>query len=183
MGWPLLACSILATMIILERVVFILTTSFNNGQLLKNISTILWSHKNQPRNLRDEIVTLELGKAKAPYDRGLLMLRLIAALAPLCGLLGTILGIIEAFRVIAVTTNPVTPNMIADGLWEALLTTAIGLMIALPAVIASSFLSAWRNKILGNTLSSLNAQSLKFDLEYFETRSSENSTSPNRIAS
>ncbi|OUR75413.1 hypothetical protein A9Q83_18530 [Alphaproteobacteria bacterium 46_93_T64] len=183
MGWPLLGCSILATMIILERVAFILTTSFNNGQLLKDISAILWSHKHQPRNLRDEIVTLELGKARAPYDRGLVMLRLIAALAPLCGLLGTILGIIEAFRVIAVTTNPVTPNMIADGLWEALLTTAIGLMIALPAVIVSSFLTAWRNKVLGSTLSSLNAQSINFDLEYFENNNLENIRSPNRVAS
>lgn len=183
MGWPLLGCSILATVIFFERMVFVLTTSINHGQLLKTLSAILLSHKNQPRNLRDEVVTLELGKARAPYDRGLNILRLIAALAPLCGLLGTILGIIDAFRVIAITTNPVTPNMIADGLWEALLTTAIGLMIALPAVIAVSFLSAWRNRVLGNILSSLNALSLNFDLNYFKNSTGDNITQTNRVAS
>ena len=183
MGWPLLGCSILATVILFERMVFVLTISINHGQLLKTLSAILLSHKNHPRKLRDEIITLELGKARAPYDRGLVMLRLIAALAPLCGLLGTILGIIDAFRVIAITTNPVTPNMIADGLWEALLTTAIGLMIALPAVIAASFLIAWRNRILGNILSSLNALSVNFDLAYLDNNTSVNRAQTNRIAS
>lgn len=56
----------------------------------------------------------------------------IAHLAPLIGLLGTIFGMIEAFQQIEQAGKHVSPALLAGGIWEALLTTAFGLVVAIP---------------------------------------------------
>ncbi|MBL4906116.1 MAG: MotA/TolQ/ExbB proton channel family protein [Sneathiella sp.] len=165
MGLPLVACSVLATMVCLERLIFFLFVDFNGRKLTQKGLQILRLHKHKDKALREEIVAVAMEEAKRPFGRGLSLLRLIAAISPILGLLGTILGIIDAFRVIAASTNPVTPNMIADGLWEALLTTAFGLMIALPTLILASGFIAWRGIILERTSTRLNAFSLEIDLD------------------
>jgi len=66
-------------------------------------------------------------------------LEVIAALAPLLGLLGTVLGMIEAFRRLEEAGRQVDPAILSGGIWEALLTTAVGLAVAIPAVIASTW--------------------------------------------
>ena len=63
-------------------------------------------------------------------------LDLIATLAPLLGLLGTVLGMIEAFRALETAGGQADPAVLAGGIWEALLTTAAGLAIAIPAAAA-----------------------------------------------
>lgn len=63
-------------------------------------------------------------------------LELIGTLAPLVGLLGTVLGMIEAFQALQAAGDRVEPSILSGGIWQALLTTAAGLMIAIPAVIA-----------------------------------------------
>jgi biopolymer transport protein ExbB len=67
------------------------------------------------------------------YTRGL---DVIATLAPLLGLLGTVLGMIEAFRELEAAGGRADPGLLAGGIWEALLTTAVGLAIAIPAAAA-----------------------------------------------
>jgi biopolymer transport protein ExbB len=67
------------------------------------------------------------------YTRGL---DVIATLAPLLGLLGTVLGMIEAFRGLEAAGGRADPGLLAGGIWEALLTTAAGLAIAIPAAAA-----------------------------------------------
>ena len=64
------------------------------------------------------------------YTRGL---DVVATLAPLLGLLGTVLGMIEAFRELEAAGGRADPGLLAGGIWEALLTTAAGLTIAIPA--------------------------------------------------
>lgn len=67
--------------------------------------------------------------------RGLLRpLEVIATLAPLLGLFGTVLGMIEAFRRMEAAGSRVDPSVLSGGIWEALLTTAVGLVVAIPAV-------------------------------------------------
>ena len=59
----------------------------------------------------------------------------MAALAPLLGLLGTVIGMIRAFMVIEGQGTSVSPVLLAGGIWEALLTTAAGLTVAIPCLL------------------------------------------------
>lgn len=67
-------------------------------------------------------------------------LDLIAHLAPLVGLLGTVLGMIDAFQALQAAGDRVQPAVLSGGIWQALITTAAGLLIAIPAVIAVGYL-------------------------------------------
>ncbi len=67
-------------------------------------------------------------------------LEVIGALAPLLGLLGTVMGMITAFQELASAGAQVDPSMLSGGIWEALLTTAVGLIVAIPAVIALNWM-------------------------------------------
>jgi len=67
-------------------------------------------------------------------------LEVIATLAPLLGLFGTVLGMIEAFRQLEEAGNQVNPAILSGGIWEALLTTAVGLAVAIPTVALLNFL-------------------------------------------
>jgi biopolymer transport protein ExbB len=64
----------------------------------------------------------------------------IGNIAPLLGLLGTILGMIKAFMVIQQMGGKVNAAVLAGGIWEAMLTTALGLAVALPTMVAHSYL-------------------------------------------
>lgn len=67
-------------------------------------------------------------------------LEVIGALAPLLGLFGTVLGMIEAFRRLSEAGTRVDPAILSNGIWEALLTTAVGLALAIPVVGILSWL-------------------------------------------
>ncbi|WP_353402745.1 MotA/TolQ/ExbB proton channel family protein, partial [Pseudophaeobacter arcticus] len=69
----------------------------------------------------------------AVLRRGLRPLELIATIAPLVGLLGTVLGMIGAFQALQDSGNGADPSVLAGGIWEALLTTAAGMAVAIPA--------------------------------------------------
>ena len=60
----------------------------------------------------------------------------------LLGLLGTVLGMIRAFRDLSLAQGAANASLLADGIWEALVTTAAGLIVAIPAAIAASLLGA-----------------------------------------
>jgi len=63
-----------------------------------------------------------------------------AAVAPLLGLRGTVLGMVEACQSLEAAGNRVNPAILSGGIWEALLTTAAGLIVAIPAVAAHNWL-------------------------------------------
>ncbi|MEZ5911273.1 MAG: MotA/TolQ/ExbB proton channel family protein [Paracoccaceae bacterium] len=75
---------------------------------------------------------------------GLRPLELIAAIAPLLGLLGTVLGMIEAFQTLQQSGSRADPALLAGGIWEALLTTAAGMAVAIPVSMAL----AWFESVL-----------------------------------
>ncbi len=66
----------------------------------------------------------------------------VGNIAPLLGLLGTIIGMIKAFMVIQEMGGKVNAAVLAGGIWEAMLTTALGLAVALPTMVAHSYLVA-----------------------------------------
>ncbi|MCI2399228.1 MotA/TolQ/ExbB proton channel family protein [Aliiroseovarius subalbicans] len=75
----------------------------------------------------------------ADMRQGLRALELIATIAPLIGLLGTVLGMIEAFQSLQDSGAGADPAVLAGGIWQALLTTAAGMAVAIPAAMALSW--------------------------------------------
>ncbi len=87
----------------------------------------------------------EVGRVEVSYlSRFVEVMGTIAAVAPLIGLLGTVVGMIDVFRSVVadagVTPGPVNPASLASGIWTALLTTAAGLSVAIPVYIGYRFL-------------------------------------------
>ncbi len=75
---------------------------------------------------------------------GLRLIELIVSIAPLVGLLGTVLGMIDAFQALQDSGNQADPSALAGGIWQALLTTAAGMGVAIPA----SILLSWFDSIV-----------------------------------
>ena len=69
------------------------------------------------------------------------VLELIAMISPLLGLLGTVLGMIESFQQLESAEGAANASVLAGGIWQALLTTAVGLVVAIPAAVGASLLS------------------------------------------
>jgi len=86
----------------------------------------------------------DAGNQEVPrLEKYIKILATIAHIAPLLGLLGTVAGMAKAFQVIqmkAVMLNPVNTADLAGGIWQALLTTAAGLIVAIPAIVAYHYL-------------------------------------------
>ena len=74
---------------------------------------------------------------------------LIGALAPMFGLLGTVDGMVGAFMVIAKSATPPKPSELAIGISQALITTLIGLWLAIPAIACFSLFKNWLQKLNG----------------------------------
>ncbi len=72
-------------------------------------------------------------------DAYLRPLEVIATIAPLLGLFGTVLGMIEAFQAMEAAGTNVNPAILSGGIWQALLTTAIGLAVAIPVSMVHSY--------------------------------------------
>ncbi len=89
--------------------------------------------------LREEIEQFASDRLEA-LRGNLRLLEAIAALAPLLGLFGTVLGMIAAFQDMQGAGTRVSPDILAGGIWTALLTTAVGLAVAMPAVAIVTFL-------------------------------------------
>ncbi|MFP4080838.1 MAG: MotA/TolQ/ExbB proton channel family protein [Ectothiorhodospira sp.] len=70
-------------------------------------------------------------------------LEVIGSLAPLLGLLGTVLGMISAFQALEAAGSPVDPVILSGGIWVALSTTAVGLAVAIPVVAVLNALERW----------------------------------------
>ena len=102
------------------------------------------------KNYSDEMVREECMRlaSKELYEarRGLRIIDLIITIAPLVGLLGTVLGMIEAFQALQDSGAQADPSALAGGIWEALLTTAAGMGIAIPA----SILLSWYDSVISN---------------------------------
>ena len=91
------------------------------------------------QGLSEEHITIIGTKQVMKVEKGLSWLELIATITPLMGLTGTVTGMIKAFQVIATSTH-VNPAMLASGIWEALITTAAGLLVAIPIHVGHHYL-------------------------------------------
>lgn len=96
-------------------------------------------HENDQAALREEIER-RAGCLLAALRSHLRGLEVIASLSPLLGLLGTVIGMIEAFRALEAAGSRVDPAVLSGGIWVALLTTAAGLSVAIPTLVALTWL-------------------------------------------
>ncbi len=178
MAWPLIIASCLGLAMVLERLItYAALPSLNkkglrilfqevrkykhcsNGQerLCENLCkskgirrgiAVLLSHSTSTKDMREEVAGLWLLEQKRALQNWLKPLMLIGILSPMFGLLGTVLGLINMFQGIAASGGPVTPDVLAGGLWEAMYTTAFGLFVAIPALAGAHGLGLWANHYL-----------------------------------
>ncbi len=158
---PLLIESIVALYIIFERTVYFVYTlprhklkllnvckeeaidkqtdesHFNNNDVL--VAAIVTAKADKILHLEGLYLALDRHLEYARHN--LTALNVVVQTAPLFGLLGTVTGMIQAFLKIQNLHGQVNPSDLAGGIWEALITTAVGLTIAIPALIAYIFIS------------------------------------------
>jgi biopolymer transport protein ExbB len=96
----------------------------------------------QDRETLETVVVHSTDEEVRELSRYVQVLATIGNIAPLLGLLGTVLGMIKAFMVIQQMGGKVNAAVLAGGIWEAMLTTALGLTVALPTMVAHSYLVA-----------------------------------------
>ena len=163
---PILLCSVLVLAIFCERLIrFSLLRSRGAGLAEKVIAALRSGSEADARRIADESRSpmghvLSRGIAYRDQDRETLetvmvhatdeevrnlsrylqALATIGNIAPLLGLLGTVIGMIKAFMVIQQMGGKVNAAVLAGGIWEAMLTTALGLAVALPTMVIHSYL-------------------------------------------
>ncbi len=116
-----------------------LLLSQNNSSSMAAVAAAVLAHAQAGRAAMKEAAQ-EVGRREATsLERFLGVIGTVAAIAPLLGLLGTVTGMIRVFQ--DVTSQGVgNPADLASGIWEALITTAYGLMVAIPALVAYRYL-------------------------------------------
>lgn len=142
--YPILLCSLIGLTILINKF-------FQYKKILKSIGRPLKEIlKDEPEILVPLLKGIENGcngqelsvigtKQVREIEKGLSWLGLIATITPLLGLTGTVTGMIKAFMVISNATS-INPSMLAAGIWEALITTAAGLLVAIPIHIGHHYL-------------------------------------------
>ncbi len=165
---PILLCSVLALAIFIERIINFASMRRKGSGLAEKTARFLEQGDekqaleavngsdspmgnvlSQAMRVKDydrETIETVIVNATEQEIRGLSTylqaLATIGNIAPLLGLLGTVIGMIKAFMVIQQMGGKVNAAVLAGGIWEAMLTTALGLAVALPTIVAHSYLLA-----------------------------------------
>lgn len=172
--WIILLCSVVVVGVFFERLFYLHRVSIRVGEFLEGISLLLQrghraealqecmitrgpvarvlqaalQHADSNHASLKEIIT-DAGLLELPnLERNLSLLSMFAYLTPLVGLLGTVLGLLDAFLAISAHSGYATTAEIAKGVFESLLTTAAGLAVAIPAFLAYSYLSSRVNDLI-----------------------------------
>jgi biopolymer transport protein ExbB len=163
---PILFCSVLALAIFLERLIRFARVRIRGLGLVEKVAQYVRDNENtkafelaigskspmghvlahaievidQDRETLETVIVHSTEEKVRELSRYLQALATIGSIAPLLGLLGTVIGMIKAFMVIQQMGGKVNAAVLAGGIWEAMLTTALGLAVALPTIVAHSFL-------------------------------------------
>ncbi len=106
------------------------------------------SARDEDRETLESVMQEAILREMPRVERGLSVLAVLGAVAPLLGLLGTVTGMIETFRVITLYGTG-DPRLMSAGISEALVTTELGLAVAIPIMLFHTFLSRRANAIIG----------------------------------
>ena len=162
--WPLLACSVLIIAFSIERAWFLQkrlicpeglsnqvknlidSNSLDDKQAtelarLSSLGFLLINclkYKKLPRENLESKIEEKAAEVHYSLERNLTMLGTIATISPLLGLLGTVVGMITAFTGLTETSGA-NPDLLAAGISQALITTAFGLLIAVPGLVLHKY--------------------------------------------
>ena len=163
--YPIFLASVIACAIIIERLIFFKKCKEDPEEIFKAIKDLAESDKKigfndlkkskegpisrilevglkahkEPRWKLEEKLTVHGQEEIRGLRKNLRGLEVIATISPLMGLLGTVIGMVKAFNKVAQYKGQVDPSLLAGGIWEALLTTAAGLALAIPVVIMLNY--------------------------------------------
>lgn len=185
MSWPLILCSVITLALWLERTTALLWVSLRGEQAKKKLQqtggsyatvndaqsqslilrgcSLLVKHQHSDKATREDLAGIWLQQQRRKLHSGLRVLTLVGVISPLLGLLGTVLGLIEMFKSIGLSSDPVTPALLADGLGLAMSTTAAGLLIALPAIAGAQLFGLWADRLLDKLTDELNHCNLQLE--------------------
>jgi biopolymer transport protein ExbB len=165
--YPILLCSVLALAIFFERVWTLFRLGRGTIAMVREVESLVRKNRieeavivcqrtgtplarilvsalrsaGRPREQIKTIVEEVGGREAAPLERYLGLLGTIATISPLLGLLGTVLGMIEAFTIISAQGGG-TPATLGGGISKALITTAAGLTVAIPTILLHKYLTS-----------------------------------------
>ena len=108
--------------------------------LIGIIAAVVGTHATHSNDIRAEVAYL-FHRNFERINRDITWIKLISVIAPLLGLMGTMLGMISVFRELAAGQGGANATVLANGIWEALITTIMGLSIAIPTLVAFYCLS------------------------------------------
>lgn len=172
--WPILLCSIIAVGIIIDRYIVLRRSKINipafmvriRGYIKKRDISGAVSYCMEEKSPVANIVRKGLKKYRLGHERvkeaienagrqeisklekGLTILASIAGIAPLLGFLGTVTGMISAFITIEDLQGAANPSDLAGGIWEALVTTAFGLMVGIPALAFYNYFLSYVKRLV-----------------------------------
>ncbi len=174
--WPILLCSILGVAVIIDRYIVLRKAKINvpafmvriRGMIKKKDISGAISYCMEEKSPAANIIRKGLTKYKLGHERvkeaienagiqevsklekGLSILATIAGIAPLLGFLGTVTGMISAFMTIQDLAGAANPSDLAGGIWEALMTTAFGLIVGIPALAFYNYFLHAVKKLVGD---------------------------------
>jgi len=175
--WPILAIAVLALVLVLERVFYLNRVHGNTDRIMAtmnrmaangewdgcdelvrkyeprgwpvvNIMAAGLASRHEDRETQENILQEAILREAPRLERFLAVLGILGAIAPLLGLLGTVTGMISTFRVITLYGTG-DPKMMSGGISEALITTELGLAVAIPIMLFHTFLSRRVDHIIG----------------------------------
>lgn len=172
MMYPILLSSVIATAVIIDRVyIFFIKTKFLEREKITEMFSLAeegsWEKalllmQNEKSIFADLFISVL--KENSEHDmeeaallsgdnilfylkRRLYLLSVLGSALPLMGLLGTVLGMIKVFNKVANAGNAADISILAGGIWEALITTAAGMIIAIPVILTYHFFNRTIEKI------------------------------------
>ncbi len=171
--WPILLVGLVAVILVLERLFFLSRVSQNTDKLMTHVTRLVekgdykgavletasksgsptgnvlkagLEQQGQPRDIIESSLAEAILKETPRLERFLPALKVLAAIAPLLGLLGTVTGMINTFHVITVHGTG-DPRLMAGGISEALITTQLGLAVAIPILVITALLGRKASRI------------------------------------
>lgn len=172
--WLILLCSVVAAAVFFERLTYFHRATMRLGEFMSGLANLVrhrrWAeasiecattptpvtrvlhiaiqHHDAPRVELKEIVQ-EAGQLEVPHmEQRLAILGALGLITPLIGLLGTVTGLIESFASISSQSGVASAADISGGIYQSLLTTAAGLVVAIPVCAASIYLSSRVNALM-----------------------------------
>ncbi len=157
-GYIILILGAIGLLFAIERLIYL---SVVNRRIKKQLKSETVSMKNplgrvlqvfqDNRELSVEALELKLDEEilrnMPPLERGITSIKVLAAIAPLLGLLGTVIGMIQTFQAITLFGTG-DPKMMAGGISEALVTTMLGLIVAVPLLLSHSMVSTRSRRLM-----------------------------------